>query len=300
MICVLLQAKDLLHPLVRFDWVALTYPEVQENSKYRYTCTYLNGKIYASLGEDGNVYSTSMDFASWTPLPPIPKKIWDFSISTYGGKLIAVGGMFNYEGLTQLWVYDEGEWQESLPPMQTGRRGAFVLNINRNPECLLVVGGYGGPLEGIDKIEVFTQNRWWYVEPIPTKYHVIGGVEANISNGNLYVNQSHYVAHCKLDALLATRSCVNIEDSTSEGLWKETHLFVNHIPGSIEEQLYVFELYKKTRRIYAFSTVSQYWVYVADAPFNHFDSLITLPSKEIVMLSRKSALKASMRSECLN
>lgn len=285
---------------MRFDWKALAYPKVGCDSKHRYTCTYLNGTIYASLGEDGNVYSTSMDFTSWIPLPPIPKRIWDFTVATYDGKLVAVGGMVkvhrHYEGLAQLWVYDEGEWLESLPPMRTGRRGAFALNINKNPECLVVAGGYGGPLEGFNTIEVLIQKQWSYVEPIPSEY-IAGGVEVNMCNGNMYVNGNHRVAYCKLDALLATRTCTNIEDSASRGLWKMTHLYEGHIPASIRQQLYVFELYRKSRRIYAFSTVSQYWVYVADSPFNHFDYLITLPSGEIVMLSRTAILKASMRSK---
>ena len=281
---IIFQPARLLHPLATIKWEKFDYkyPECPKS------CALLHGRIYINTSQ-GQVYSTTVDFVQWTKLPPIPVKIREFTLSTYLNKLVAVGGERDKTALKEVWVYDEGEWQMSLPPMLTGRRHAVAVNTGGSPECLVVTGGYYGAWYQVsNRSEVLVDMEWSYVESVVSENFMCNELNPTVCGDNLYISDGYDSVYCKLEALLEARSQTDNGRTFSGKLWKQLRFYCKHIPVGLGQRLFVCDARGESNRIFTFSTTSNRWVYVADAPFTNWcggQRTFTIPSGEVVHLA---------------
>ena len=88
------------------------------------------------------LYCSSGQLLSWNRLTTFD--VVDFGLEAYQSKLVRVGGVDEKKSiLSSVLVRDDGiTWQDSLPPLPTRRACPMVVTVGRNPEYLVVAGGY--------------------------------------------------------------------------------------------------------------------------------------------------------------
>ena len=136
------------------------------------------------------------------------------SLTTYRSKFTLVGGChYSTRELTNtLHTSTTGQqWEPSLPPMPTKRKGTSSVNTTRSPEMLIVTGRRGSNHEILDMVEVLQEDKWTTVDPLPAPDY---RMHSTLHDGNLHfmggVNQGAAVYTCSCSLLISS-----VTESTS-------------------------------------------------------------------------------------
>ena len=194
--------------------------------------TVINGKVYYGVGDSYDdddkynlhCYDPSQDI--WTTLPTLPVCYFGLGHCQVKGELVTVGGMkktgeqsidnensdqsgdetdmsedsgYEYVITNDVHVFDEStqKWQQSIPPMPTGRRSVAVLS---HSSCLVVAGGQLASGEFTDTVEIYNINtsQWSSTDRLPQACTDLNGVVHNNTgylmggwDGEMLLNKVH-------------------------------------------------------------------------------------------------------------
>ena len=187
-------------------------------------------KIYVALKvlmrqtKHSMLYCSSGQFLSWNRLTTFD--VEDFGLGAYQSKLVRVGGVEDEVSvLSSVLVSDDGKtWQDSLPPLPTRRACPMVVTVGRNPEYLVVAGGWDSEWKCLPTVEVLAEGQWYTLQSFPVPC-VVGN--HCFHNGKLFMTlmftgiiNTHTVFFCEVETLLAQcTKCVAGKEPRSS-LWK--------------------------------------------------------------------------------
>ena len=181
-------------------------------------------KIYVALKvpdwyNHSMLYCSSGQLLSWNRLTTFD--VVDFGLGAYQSKLVRVGGLEDtISVLSSVLVSDDGiTWQDSLPPLPTRRARPMVVTVGRNPEYLVVAGGwdYSPKWTCLPTVEVLTEGQWYTLQSFPVPCVVRNHC---FHNGKLFMTLLNSVLFCEVETLLAQcTECVAGKEPRSS-LWK--------------------------------------------------------------------------------
>ena len=273
-------------------------------------CVLLQDKIYiggytSSWKSSALLFISSTDLNSWSQVTT-PTRY--YGLTTYHSQVVLVGGMEPDTDMAtnKLWTLKGGmNWQPSLPPMPTSRYYSSALNTG-SPECLVVSGGQASE-ESVNVVEIFKDNEWSSVQPLPKACSCL---KSTLHKGRLYLmggrRQGRLVFHCKLESLLNEN--YTQEMSHSSVLWSELQTHLQHSsPSSFANQLIstggLSGYYSSEICAYSPHTLS--WLHVGNLSKKlSKTSTIVLPTGELVVLGGYGAFgysnmvfKASLKGD---
>ena len=283
---------------------------------YDAKAVWLKDKVYVGGGttysgsrrDEARLYIYTPTTDTWDT--PIDTPVYYFSLTTYHSQLVLVGG-YEYVsengggGLTnKLWTLSEdGQWQETLPPMPTSCIGAPAVS---HGDHLLVIGrDYHN-----NKAYVYNGHHWTSAQDPPQQLFTI---QSTIFNGHLYLMggegkvllpQETYVYSASLDLLIA--SCQPSETSQPSSVWKRLPdvpagycypaLFGNRLIAVGKRG----RLLSATTSLHAYSSFTQSWVHMGDSSLPSSGlapCAIVLPSNELMVVRGQRALKVTIKSK---
>ena len=307
---VFLVQVDILHPLASPEWRAreCTGPPVAIDDTAQ--AVWLKDKVYVGGGWTPErtrkwarlyIYTPATD--EWTTLDT---PVFWFGLTTYHSQLVLVGGRKYVdddvagEPTDKLWtLYEDGQWQETLPPMLAPCANTSAVS-------------HGGHLLVINDDEIYVYNGCYWVSgqhpPEPLDF-----IKSTVFNGHLYLMgarldepQQTCVYSASLDSLLA--SCQPSETSQPPSLWKR----LTDVPsGCCYPAVFGNRLVAvggrsagttTTPSLYAYSSLTQSWVLMTDAPsiLIHFSCAVPLPSNELMILSGPTAFQSRLTCTFMN
>ena len=233
-------------------------------------CVSLHGKIYVGGGitssHDPFKVFISTNLKSWSVFNT-PTKY--YALTTYHSKLMLIGGKEQNRRYATNKVWTTGteqiKWQLFLPPMATSRYYSSAINTQNQTECayIIVTGGMKMPGVQLNTVEVFVQEEWSVVQPLPLQCF---SIKCTIHGGILYLlggyKQDNFVFYCKLDSLLSSLQ-------SNDTLWKTSRVplynsscetFHHHllsVGGSF------FSSSSSSDIIHAYSPLSKSWLHVS-------------------------------------
>ena len=166
---------DILHPQADIQWTeCCQLPEGIDDTR----CVLFNDKLYVggrvlSSGMYAKLFVSSTDLKSWTILTT--PNYW-FALTTFNDMLVLLGGveMATEEFTNRIWGSRDGKkWEEDvLPSMQTKRISTSAITI-ADLECIIVAGGEKEGYIPTGVVEVFVDNEWTSVQPLPKRCYDI-------------------------------------------------------------------------------------------------------------------------------
>ena len=264
---------------------------------------WLKDKVYMGGGwTSGNrrnqarLYIYTPATNTWTTLDT---PVYKFGLTTYHSQLVLVGG-WEYVGenidseLTNklLTLSEDGQWQETLPPMPTPCSDASAVS---HGDHLLVIND-----NHPNEVYVYNGHHWASAQHPPQQ---LNSIKSTVFNGNLYLMgtilgepQQICVYSASLDSLLA--SCQPSETSQPSSLWKRLTNVPSEwcCPAVFGNRLVaVGRRLSGTTSLYAYSSLTQSWVHMADVssmPFFSTPCAVSLPSNELMIVSEQTAVKS--------
>ena len=231
---------------------------------------------------DASLYIYTPATDTWTTLDT---PVYLFALTTYHSQLVLVGGreyvaeyIHVYGPPTnKLWTLSEaGEWQETLPPMPTPC-GIGASAVSHGDHLLVISDDYHN-----NKVYVYNGHHWASAQHPPQRlafikstvlnghWYLMGGVEQLIPLFSLKT----CVYSASLDSLLA--SCQPSETSQPSFVWKT----LTDVPSGYCYPV-VFgnrlvavggrESPSTTTSLHAYSSLTQSWVHIGDAPVSYSD-----------------------------
>jgi hypothetical protein len=265
---------------------------------------WLKDKVYVGGGwisgnkrDDSRLYIYTPTTDTWTTLDT---PVYWFGLTTYHSQLVLVGGWeFVGENVVgeptnKLWTLsEEGQWQETLPPMPIPCTYASVSAVSHGDHLLVISGGYP------NKVYVYNGHHWASAQHPPQR---LESVKSTVFIGHWYVmGRGGMVYSTFLDSLLA--SCQPSETSQPSSLWKR----LTDVPsGYCYPVVFGNRLVAVGRRssdttiisLHAYSSLAQSWVHitVADAlstpMFVAPLCAVPLPSNDLMIVSGQTAFKS--------
>ena len=253
------------------------------------------------------VYTLTTD--TWDA--PIGTPVFGFCITTYHSQLILIGGREyvseNVQGerTNKLWTLSEnGQWQETLPPMQIKRRNVCAVSYK---DHLLVAGGWTQDGSS-NAVEIFNGSHWTFAQPLPMCYYdlksaildqcwyLVGGKSGSPAD-NVQEKAVHYTS---LDSLLA--SCQPSETSQPSSVWKR----LTDVPfrfsstAAFGGRLIAIGggIAPLSSAIHAYSSHTCSWVRVGDMQFvTSSPCSVVLPTGELMVMGGFDSIRfTSMRN----
>jgi hypothetical protein len=304
-VCLAIAQVDILHPLTSLEWRQCSGPPVDIlGDAHAVWLTRKDvDKVYVRKGWTSGstrsgfrlyIYTPATD--TWTTLDT---PVYRFGLTTYHSQLVLVGGR-EYVGenvmgaaTNKLWTLSEdGQWQETLPPMPTPCIDASVVS---HGDHLLVISA--------NKLYVYNGHHWASAQHPPDRLY---SVKSTVFDGHLYLmGRGGIVYFASLDSLLA--SCQPSEISQPSSLWKRladvpnrwccSAVFGNRLVaiggGSTDTSITVLSLY-------AYSSTTQSWVHIGHTPIAiYFLSITTpcavlLPSNELMIVSGRTEIQSRL------
>ena len=234
--------------------------------------------------------------------------VYGFALTTYHSQLVLVGGN-EYVGenifgdaTNKLWILSEdGQWQETLPPMPI--TCDYRSSAVSHGDHLLVISDDSPN----NKVYVYNGDHWASAQQPPLRLYTI---RSTMFNGHWYLMggeyltfpQQTYVYSCSVDSLLA--SCQPSETSQPSSIWKR-------LTGVPARRCYPTVFGNRmvavghgspstTTSLHAYSSLTQAWVHVGDAPLidtTYIPTLcaVVLPSNELMIMRGQMAFKATLK-----
>ena len=240
---------------------------------------------------------------------PIDTPVYYFALTTYHSQLVLVGG-YEYvsendkgEPTNKLWTLSEhGQWQETLPPMPASCIGASA--VSHGDHLLVISRDYHN-----NKAYVYNGHHWTSAQH-PSR--LLYNIRSTIFNGHLYLigregkallPQETNVYSASLDSLLA--SCQPSETSQPSSVWKRLPDVPRGYcyPAVFGNRLIAVgrgEFLTATTSLHAYSSFTQSWVHMGDAPVPSSDLAIVLPSNELMVVGGRGAFKVTLKGKYNN
>ena len=99
---------------------------------------------YFTPADSKSVYNYHWSTEKWEELPPCPCK--NSGIVIINGQLTAVGGVDGSRCTNKLFTFQQRQWIEEYPPMNTARSDTNVVSSS-DGEYIIVIGGCVGVLD---------------------------------------------------------------------------------------------------------------------------------------------------------
>ena len=252
----------------------------------------LNDKVYFSNLSVAklSIYTPATD--SWDS---IATPVSHFALTTYRSQLVLVGGINcdDANPSTKLWTLSEdGQWQETLPPMETACINASAVN---HGDHLMVING--------KEVNLYSGRCWAKAQCLP---QALSSTKSIVLNDNLYViaveipfNGQVYSA--SLDSLMIIASCQPSETRQRSPAWKKLPDVPDcrFYPAGFGRRLIVIALNQS--EICTFSPFAQSWIRVGYYPYGppvYGICAISLPSNELMVVQNRKVYKATIKSKC--
>ena len=248
--------------------------------------------------------------------------VYWFALTTYHSQLMLVGGREyspSNEFTNELWTLSEdGQWQETLPPMISKRHSACAVSYGVNH--LLVAGGV--VLDGISNtVEVYdgTYSHWSFAQPLPMGYYnlksaILDDSEQPVGKcwclmgGSGHDLEEKAVYYASLDSLVA--SSMPSETSQPLPVWKRltdapnpfdsTAVFGSRLIAVGGEGIL-----SSTSTVHAYSFQTNSWIHVGDMPFGVSSTCsVVLPTGELMVVGGfpmdpvRNVMKAEIKGKC--
>ena len=165
----------------------------------------------------------------WSTLLGCPVE-W-FGLTQFMGRLTTVGGLDRAWSTTARvyeFVSESQQWQESLPPIPTARRGVTVIarpSSSPKPPAIAVCGGVGGDGITLNTVEVFchSTSQWHVAESLPTPLYgltsaSVGEITYLLGGDGLHSSSRHCV-QVPLDSLIDKATSPGASSSQHSSLW---------------------------------------------------------------------------------
>lgn len=300
---------DILHPLATLHWEECC--KIPQGTNHP-QCVSLNDKVYVGVGlaegsESNKLYISSTELKSWSTLNTPTYK---YALTTYHSQLVLVGGkeISTDQVTNKLWTLSASlDWQPSLPPMPTARYSPTAVTI-ATPECLVVAGGAVGNEEYVDTVEVFSQEQWTTVQPLPIKCR---HMKSTLRNGKLYFlggyPQEYTVCYSNVTSL-TDFSQTDVKKPMQ--LWDQFEVPLRYTGAALfGQQLIMIAGYDSEKsffsKIIAHSPHSQHCVHVGDIPMKlDCVSAVVFPTGDLLVIGGWGAqgysdrvFKATLRGE---
>ena len=259
---------------------------------FKAQCISLHGKIYVggghSTSDDLYKLFTSTDLKSWSVFKT-PTKY--YALTTYHSQVVLIGGVEQNHSYATNKVWAGVEGIKSLPPMRTSRHSSSAINTQSKHECIVVAGGVEKLDIRLNTVEVFVQEEWSFVQPLPCQ---CCSIKCNIHDGILYLmggyGQDNSVFYCKLDSLLSSLQ-------SNDALWKTSqvplycsscvtfHHNLVSVGGDSPSKMY------SSSDIHAYSPFTRSWLHVEDLPTRLDSTTSTVISTgELVVIGGRSTM----------
>ena len=261
---------------------------------------WLKDKVYLGGGVTSGTYRPDARLYIYTPATDewttLDTPVYWFALTTYHSQLVIVGGR-KYGGknvfgrrTNKLWTLSEdGQWQETLPPMPTP---CTIASAVSHGDLLLVISD-----DYPNKIYVYNGHHWASAQHPPQP---LDSIKSTVFNGDWYLmGRRGTVYSASLDSLLA--SCQPSETSELSSLWKR----LTNAPGAwccpavFGNRLVAVGRGSTdtTTSLYAYSSHTQSWVHKADTPISmipqchvfYFPCAVLLPSNVLMIVSGQAA-----------
>ena len=288
---------DTPHPFTALEWKACTNPP--ENLIHGSQSVYMNDKVYVSGRTSIYCEIITRSAASlyiYTPATDewdkIDTPVYGYALTTYHSQLVLVGGNNCDDGSpsTKLWTLSEnGQWQETLPPMKKACFGTFAA-VSHGDHLLV--------LDGIrNEVNVCNGRYWERAEDLPGH---LPSLRSTVFNGILYLIRSlsstNSVFSASLDSLIA--SCQPVGTSQPSSVWKKLPNITDFLccPATFGGWLVA----AGKLAIYAYSSSSQSWIKLGNTmghASRHVCS-IGLPTNELLVIGQRNMFKASLKGKC--
>ena len=211
------------------------------------------------------------------------------ALTTYHSQLVLIGGVEIGTGIAtnRVWVWQEGEWHPSLPPMTVARYSASAVSSGN---LIIVAGGHTLPFpSSTDVVELFNGHSWMMAQPLPAARW---GMKIVLLNGELYldggVGQGHEVFRATVQSIVEST-----ENDSQFQVWTTLppHL-IGSIAGYNDKVLSLKEGRPSRAAISAYYPHTQSWVHVEDAPAPlplFCSGALTLPTGDLMVMTHDAA-----------
>ena len=315
--CLGLLQVDLLHPLTILEWEEQRCKIPDNVHLTEAQAAVLGDMVYvggwdtsAAYGGPGSLLIYDVTRDSWGKCIATPTS--HFALTTYGSKLVLVGGMYPHTPVeiflhgnrnrvtNKLWVLDEQEkFSDCLPAMQAARMRASAISRGSH---LVVAGGNDGCSASIltgevGVVEVYNGHAWAWAQSLP---YSDSGMKSILHEGNWYLN-GRIQFQTSLDSLIATASSNILDMKTS--VWKKVTDLPQHSAHTVfGSQLVDIEHYSSSdsqgtnqskSALRVFSPQCRRWVHVGDLP-------VACRSICMLLLPTRELLVVVLEAECRN
>ena len=188
---------------------------------------------------------------------------------------------YEYVVTNDVYVFGERtqKWEQSTPPMPTGRSSAGVIS---HPSCLVVAGGRLAIGERTDTVEIYNSNtsQWSRTDRLPQACAVLRGAVHN--NTGYLMGGLNKVYTVSIDKLISNAVSVDQPnddvDNTPEDdlIWKVLTNTPDYDPSVLVTSDMVLAIggrdssdiseCERTEAIYAYSQLTDSWIYIGDLP----------------------------------
>ena len=137
-----------------------------------------------SSGKYTRLFVSSTDLKSWSVITT--PNYW-FALTTFESELILLGGVekSTEEFTNKVWCSENGKkWNSNIvPPMRTKRISASAVTAG-NPESIIVAGGEKEGFIPTGLVEVFVNDEWATVQPLPKRCY---DIKFTLHYGKIYL-----------------------------------------------------------------------------------------------------------------
>ena len=290
---------NLLHPMTSINWrQTAPLPPVRGGIGVgRLQCVVIGQEVFVvGWAPDAGGYtvvvyhikSDSWNIHSWPPTRYA-------ALTTYHSQLVLIGGVEIGTGrvTNRVFVWQEGEWHPSLPPMTVARRSTSAVSSGN---LIIVASGVTSPRSlpesSTDAVELFNGHSWMMAQSLPVACSSINLV---LVNCELYLNGTIGLGREVFRATV--QSIVNSTENDSQSqVWTRLPPVPHLIDSSVgyNNKILAFEggLGLPRAVIHAYFPPTQSWVHVEDAPAPHFifrSCALTLPTGDLMLVTGDGA-----------
>ncbi len=280
-----MQTLDILHPSTSLEWEE--WPSLPVGMSDA-SSVYLNGTLYVG-GEiinepdweaDASLYSfkPGVDF-TWT-VTNTPTSY--YTLVVHDSELLLVGGCECSTGdvTNKIFTMRDGEFVETLPPMKVRRESPSAVSSG---SALVVAGGCDASGD-LSSVEVFKDGQWTTAPSLPSA--------GSVMQSALHGDQWYLITYQGKVVCVSLLSLISGSDPSP---WETLPDAPNYSPATAFLCGHLVSIGKGshsslTTTIYAFSSSTQSWVYVADMPL-----LLGLPMAAVVLLSEQLIVSSSFK-----
>ncbi len=243
----------------------------------------INGKVYYGGGicdDDDDMYCVHCYDPPqdvWSTLSRLPVR-W-FGLGEVKGDLVAIGGRdSSYSASNVVHVFNKkgmiSNWKRTIPPMPTARVSPAVVSL---PTHLVVAGGRLDSGVYTDNFETYniSTSQWSETDRLPYACYDQRGI---VYNSKVYLmggsdgNQLNKVCAAQVDKLISADRQNDGSANKADSLWNTISNTPSPLPSpvTISDTLFavggVDSEDEITRRVYAYSSSMDSWLYVDDLP----------------------------------